>query len=298
MKINVAFETKPTFAAMVFTEALLPLPSYPDRMPQSRMREVVHFTQRIALHISGLALTENFIGTTFSAFGDIALNLPEIAAEQTKRSYENAQLTAANFEAATAEAKVPSKVISESCNSAEVTSRLLRHARLHDITITSLVPTDQIAQYEPEAVLFESGRPVVVIPQNYQCESSDGIGIVVIAWDFGGPAARAVADALPILRAAKSVKVLTVENEKPIESGAAQAEFRHFLARRGVDATLDREDARGRSIGEVLTAYMKQHRVDLLVMGAYGHSRLREFVLGGATASMLASPPVPVLLSR
>jgi len=248
--------------------------------------------------MSGLTISENFIGKTFSAFGDIVLNLPEIAAEPTKRSYENAQLTAENFKTLAAEAKVPSKIISESCNSAEVTSRLLRHARLHDITIMPLVPADQIAQYEPEAVLFEAGRPVVIVPLNYRCERSDGIGTVAVAWDFGGPAARAASDALPILRKATSVKVVTVENEKRIEPGASQAEFGHFLARRGVHATLDREDAAGRSIGELLTAYVKQHGVDLLVMGVYGHSRLREFVLGGATASMLASAPVPVLLSR
>ncbi len=61
---------------------------------------------------------------------------------------------------------------------------------------------------------------------------------------------------------------------------------------------LDRYDAAGRKIGNVLNDYVKQHQVDLLVMGGFGHSRLREFVLGGATDSMLSNPPVPVLLSR
>ena len=146
--------------------------------------------------------------------------------------------------------------------------------------------------------MFESGRPVILLPVEHKFKETDGNGTVAIAWDFGGPAARAIADALPILRSAASVRVVTIDNEKSIEPRASQDELRDFLTRRGIGAVTDRYDGTGKTIGDALNDYINQHTVDLLVMGAYGHSRVREFILGGATASMLSNPPVPVLLSH
>jgi nucleotide-binding universal stress UspA family protein len=288
----------PQISKMTYTDALLALPTYPDRMPQARIREALNLAKLVASNVSGITLIESFIGTTFSAFGDIVLDLPAIAADQTKRSYENAHLTTAAFEKLSAEEKLSSRVISETCNSAEVSSHLLRHARMHDVTIVPLMPPDRFCQCDPETLLFESGRPVVVLPLEFNRGKSDGIGTVAVAWDFSGPAARALSDALPILRTAESVRVVTIDNEKPIEPGASGEELRRFLGRRGVTAILERYDAAGRKIGAALNDYVKQHGIDLLVMGGYGHSRVREFVLGGATASMLSKPPVPVLLSH
>jgi nucleotide-binding universal stress UspA family protein len=70
------------------------------------------------------------------------------------------------------------------------------------------------------------------------------------------------------------------------------------LKRHGVDAALDTVDAAGRGIGDILKSYVTSRSADLLVMGAYGHSRIREFILGGATKSMLSRPPVPIFLSH
>jgi len=121
---------------------------------------------------------------------------------------------------------------------------------------------------------------------------------VVVAWDFSRPAARAVADALPLLEKAKQVYVVTVSNEKAIESRRSGTELAKHLKRHGVDAVLDTVDAAGRGIGDILKSYVTSRSADLLVMGAYGHSRIREFILGGATKSMLSRPPVPVFLSH
>jgi nucleotide-binding universal stress UspA family protein len=112
------------------------------------------------------------------------------------------------------------------------------------------------------------------------------------------PAARAVADALPLLTRAKRVHIVTVSNEKRIDTRRSGPELARHLARHGVDVILETVDAAGRSIGGALEAATRVHDSDLLVMGAYGHSRLREFVLGGATRSMITRPPLPVLLSH
>ena len=91
---------------------------------------------------------------------------------------------------------------------------------------------------------------------------------------------------------------VTVLNEKHLDNKHSAEELSKNLSRHGIDVVLDRVDAKGRPIGEVLEAYVASHDVDLLVMGAYGHSRLREFVLGGATKSLLSKPPLPILFSH
>ena len=103
---------------------------------------------------------------------------------------------------------------------------------------------------------------------------------------------------MPILKHAKRVTLLTVENEKAIGRRQSPAELRTYLARHHIDAEYVSLDAGGRKIGDVLTSYVAMHHADLLVMGAYGHSRMREFVLGGATKSMVSQPPLPILLSH
>jgi nucleotide-binding universal stress UspA family protein len=92
--------------------------------------------------------------------------------------------------------------------------------------------------------------------------------------------------------------VVTVLNEKHLDRKHSAEELSKNLSRHGIDVMLDRVDAGGRAIGDVLGEYVASHAADLLVMGAYGHSRLREFVLGGATRSLLSKPSLPILFSH
>ncbi|NGX97210.1 MAG: universal stress protein, partial [Candidatus Afipia apatlaquensis] len=119
-----------------------------------------------------------------------------------------------------------------------------------------------------------------------------------VAWDFSRPAARAVADALPILERAKIVRVVTITEEKTIDTKRSSAELAKHFACHGIESVLEEEEAAGRTIGQALEDYATAHDIDLLVMGAYGHSRMRDFILGGATKSIVANPPLPVLLSH
>ena len=124
------------------------------------------------------------------------------------------------------------------------------------------------------------------------------LNTAVVAWDFSRAAARAIADAIPILEKAKEVRIVTVTNEKVLDTKHSAEELAKNLSRHGIVVVLDKEDAAGRPIGEVLEAHAASCSADLLVMGAYGHSRLREFILGGATKSMLSKPPIPILFSH
>src|SRR5450759_2359517 len=86
--------------------------------------------------------------------------------------------------------------------------------------------------------------------------------------------------------------------KRGIDTKRSGAELAKHLARHGVDVVLDTVDAAGRGIGDVLESYVTSRNADVLVMGAYGHSRIREFILGGATQSMLSRPPLPSFFSH
>ena len=143
-----------------------------------------------------------------------------------------------------------------------------------------------------EACLFNSGRPVLVVPA--RATSAFGAAIAVL-WDGSRTAARAVGDALPLLSKAQSVLVLTSgEIEEELPTGQAVAAR---LKAQGVSASaqaLQRADSDAGTLG----AAASQAGCDLIVMGGYAHSRVREMILGGVTRYMLSSSPVPILMAH
>lgn len=149
----------------------------------------------------------------------------------------------------------------------------------------------------PELLALESGRPVLVVPYVGQYPA---IGRrVVIAWKAGRESARAVFDALPFLRAAESVKILEVKAH-PSQEGtlAPDTSIAVSLARHGIKPTIHTSIASDISVGDEILSRLADYDADLLVMGAYGHGRLRELVLGGVTRHIARHMTVPTLLSH
>jgi nucleotide-binding universal stress UspA family protein len=141
------------------------------------------------------------------------------------------------------------------------------------------------------------GPPDLVLPTASRARPLE-LGTVAVAWDFSRAAARAVSDALPLLERARNARIVTVIDEKDFDTSHSAEELAKNLARHGIEVVLDKIDAGGKPIGTVLETYVRAHGVDMLVMGAYGHSSWREFLLGGATKSMLSRPQVPTLFSH
>jgi nucleotide-binding universal stress UspA family protein len=218
-----------------------------------------------------------------------------IAAGEAHRSLKSAQALLAAFEASAQKAGVLYEAILARSLTYQVPDRLVEYARLHDLTIVS-VP-DSYDQWYAEAIIFGSGRPTLVLPES-PASKPFALNTVVVAWDFSRAATRAVADAIPVLEKAKRVRIVTVMNEKAMDSKHSSEELAKNLSRHGIDVILDRVDAAGHAIGEVLRKQTAACNADLLVMGAYGHSRFREWVLGGATQGILSQPPLPVLFSH
>jgi nucleotide-binding universal stress UspA family protein len=176
------------------------------------------------------------------------------------------------------------------------------HARYADLTILGQLDPDrgetEGLRPRPEQVTLASGRPVLVVPYAGRFEN---VGQrVVIAWNSAREAARAVHDAMPLLIAAEAVTVLTIDpREGPQGHGELPgADISLHLARHGVKAQVERTVSADLPVGEVLLSRLADLGADLLVMGAYGHSRMRELLLGGATRSLLQSMTVPVLMSH
>ena len=120
----------------------------------------------------------------------------------------------------------------------------------------------------------------------------------MVCWDGSRNAARAIADALPLLARAKAVEVVIVTGKPGESDEIAGADIAHHLARHGLKVEVERLVARDIDITSTLLSRAADLGADLIVMGGYGHSRWREFVLGGATRGILASMTVPVLMSH
>jgi nucleotide-binding universal stress UspA family protein len=146
-----------------------------------------------------------------------------------------------------------------------------------------------------EGALFESGRPLVVVPYI----QSRGITLerVLACWDGSRTAARAIGDAMPLLERAKAVEVVIVAEERKSEEMTG-ANMNAHLVRHGVAASVKRIAKGDIAIQDALLSYAADSGADFMVMGGYGHSRLREFILGGVTRGILASMTLPVLMSH
>ncbi|UCH76124.1 MAG: universal stress protein [Rhodospirillales bacterium] len=170
-------------------------------------------------------------------------------------------------------------------------------ARYTDLVVVSQSDPEQehaSAEDLVDDLILVSGRPVLVVPY---IGAPDRIGKkILVAWNASREAARAVADAMPILESAESVEVIAVE---PNGIGDAPgADIAEHLARHGVNATASKTTGLDIEVGDVLLNHIADSGADMMVMGAYGHSRMRELVLGGATRHILQHMTVPVLLSH
>jgi nucleotide-binding universal stress UspA family protein len=281
---------------MSFKDVLIALTTYPEPTPVSALDDAVDLAAALGAKVSAIACE-----VKISAPGSVLkrlLDVPAMVAAEGKKSATNAQQLLAAFQEAAEKRGILLERISEQCLTSDVPEVLIEYSRLRDLTILPVPEGNYFDRWYAESIIFGSGRPTIVLPHTRKRTGSFALDTVIVAWDFSRSATRAIADAMPILETAKRVCVLTVVKEKAIDTRRSGAELAKHLARHSIDVVLDEVDAKGRSIGDVFEAHLTYRNANLLVMGAYGHSRMREFILGGATQRMLARPPVPILLSH
>ncbi|MCZ8150357.1 MAG: universal stress protein [Roseomonas sp.] len=174
-----------------------------------------------------------------------------------------------------------------------------RHGRTADLVVLGQPDPESGASNATavfEGALFSSGRPVLVVP--YAGRFTQVGRRALIAWNGRREAARAVHDALPLLAGAEHAVVLAVGPEPTEAEDDPSAEILRHLARHDLSVSAARETATDLDIADILLNRAAESGADLLVMGAYGHSRLREFILGGATRSILRQMTLPVLMAH
>ena len=174
-----------------------------------------------------------------------------------------------------------------------------RLARVFDLAVLTQPNSDRPGPESAlvEAALFESGRPVLIVP--FVQKKPVEFDRVLIAWDGGKPAARAVSDARPFLTKAKQVEILVVESGKADLTSVPGSDLARHLARHNLKVELRRTaSGKGMDVDATILNEISDADVDLVVMGGYGHSRLREFVLGGVTRGMIRSMTAPVLMAH
>ncbi|CAN7577058.1 universal stress protein [Mesorhizobium amorphae] len=274
--------------------ASLSLATYPDANSAKIAANAVALVKQIDAALHAVAIDVD-IPDVSNALSNYLLDLPYKIqeAEATSRKRGKVLLGAINQEAAragvtltTQELTAPPTLMGDVAE---------KHSRYFDVCLVGWAPANQTARMLAEAILFGSGRPTLLLP-----DSTDVgvLGHVVIAWDGSRVAARAVADARAFLERASMVTVVTVTDEKPLPGQGIGERLALGLRTRGLVAEAVSIQAGDSSIGAALQEHALKIGGNLLVMGGYGHSRVRDFVLGGATEGILADLRLPVLLSH
>lgn len=282
---------------MPLKDILLHINSYPEPTPDEALAQAVRFAAWTGAAVTGQAVQVD-LRSPANWLAAHLVSLGAVCAEQEEKSLRLAKAALGHFEGLLRSEGVQGETRLTRADLYAVGNHLAGQARTRDLCLLPAMTSVGAPQSVAEAVIFGSGRPVILYQPGVADLPSRAPKTVVLAWDGSRCAARAMADALPILTEAGAVRVLTVVNEKAEATrGAGAGAVRHLEAH-GVAATAEDVDLGRRRIGDVLEAYVAQHGAELLVMGAFGRTHLRDFVLGGATERVLREPKVALFLSH
>jgi nucleotide-binding universal stress UspA family protein len=231
-----------------------------------------------------------------SVLGGVPTDLIEVQREENSKA---AKAAIGRFEAAAKAAGVSAETRMLDASIAGAADLFGRIARRFDLAVVGQAQREQGASEELliEGALFGSGRPVVVVP--YVHKDPVKLDRILVCWDGSRPAARAIADALPFLRRAKAIEIVVVTGERDKSGEITGTNMRRHLARHGVEVEIKRITAGGGvDVPNAILSHAADTGAEFMVLGGYGHSRLREFILGGVTRSILGAMTVPVLMSH
>jgi nucleotide-binding universal stress UspA family protein len=254
----------------------------------------VSIAEAFGAHLLGIAVSYEPVipGTVMGGV------LPEVIEGQRAESNKKARTAIARFEQAAKRAGISMETRIIDTSVAGAADQIGRIARRFDLAVVGQPgrkPSfpDQVVD---EAVLFESGRPVIFVP----FVQTRGVKLdrIMVCWDGSRVASRAVADAMPLLEKAKQVEIVIISDKPAKDNEVPGADLGQHLARHGLKVDIKRITSPDTDVPSTILSYAADSSADMIVMGGYGHSRLREFVLGGATRGLLESMTVPVLMSH
>ena len=257
-----------------------------------------------AAHIAGVAPRSDFSNYLIGAGAGVGATIPVALEDLQREEDERVQQARGAFrqfvqahdivwdDAVTPQTHVTATWIEE-INSGD--SAVAQLARLYDISVVARPTADSpVARRQLlEAVLFESGRPILISPP----EAPKSLGKrVMVAWNGSTETTRAISLAMAFLAKAEWVVVLAVEGG--MVDGPSAEDVRRMLTRSGVAAEARTVKPEGRSTGQAILAEAQRDDVDLVIKGAYTHSRLRQMIFGGATTHIINETTVPVFMAH
>lgn len=264
---------------------------------EERLHLAGDLAQRNDAHLSGLFVIPEFF---YPVYGDAAYFPQSMIDSWEKEEQENAEKAEKTFQEFVNATGIHGEWRSEQGPRDQVVSR---HARYADLTVMGKGSKEDPKRFpDPflaEDVVMESGRPVLVVPN---AGHFDVLGKqILVCWNASREAVRAINDAMPLLQSADKVTVLTVNPDKPgsgDHGDIPSADIALYLARHGVRAEAASVRTNQSDIGAIILSRAFDVDADMIVAGAYGHSRTREWVLGGATKTLIHETTVPAFMSH
>jgi len=219
-----------------------------------------------------------------------------IVAAENRYLQELARAAVKRIETEAGSAEVAASIKSPQLKRLKLVQGFTRETRVHDLCVLDCesqaldIDRDLI-----EAALLDSGRPAIVVPPESQEFRAQR---VIVAWDGSSKAARALFDALPILRIADTVEVVQVEGEKDLSGAIPGSDLAAHLLAHNVNIVVKTIVACDGDVAEALRQYADQSHADMIVMGGFAHARIRQLILGGVTQALLRNCKVPLFLSH
>ncbi|MDL2410280.1 universal stress protein [Rhizobium calliandrae] len=267
----------------------LPLVTYPESSSFAIVQNAVDFArhQKADLTASVLQVRIPAVRQSFP----LAIEAEKMISEAERFSRDSGEAVSETVRDYAQKAGIHAFVRPFEAQEPFLASTLAELSRAYDC---SLVEASEAARPIIESILFESGRPLVLFPPDNFCGRID---TAAIAWDGSAALSRALTGARPFLENASRVVLISVTDDKAIDE-TARDRFATVLGNAGLNVEAVSIKAHGEQAANVIQFVAKENYADLLVAGAFGHSRLREFILGGVTRSLLANLEMPALLSH
>lgn len=280
----------------MFRNILVHIPSERPMRPVIDVAVSLAFARRS--HLDAVAIGYESVSSIGVVAEGGGAAVAALMAVEHERAIERANAAISVFEVEAKLAKITYGTRTLAGFPAEAEETMGELARLYDLTVVLQPEPDHFAYDNliPQGILFNSGGPMLMVP--YIHKGPLDARHVGIAWDGSRLAARALRDALPFLTAAETVTVITVNEDGSDESEASSDRIVSHLARRGIKALTERLTADGDNVHGTIMSIVADSGIGLLAMGGYGHSRLKERILGGVTRGTFESMTVPVLMSH
>lgn len=276
------------------SQILVPLHTFPDGNAENIAVHAAAVAAFLKADVNAAILDADFPPVS-SPLGNLLIDVTSLVSETKARCLERGSALARAMEREMARRAIPLRTTRLACRPEFAGDLVTDMARYHDIVVIGLGSSGPASRTTAEAVLFGSGRPVILVPEDGPVAS---FGHVMIAWDGSRVAARAVSDARDVLQRAERITIVSVRDEKALPDPDPGGRLADYLGHHGIHAATSGIRTGDRPIADTLQSHALEIGAGMIVMGGYGHSRMREFVLGGATGGVLNDLRIPVLLAH